>query len=84
MNHALFSAIATALGASLAAASDIPVLPDVLVGIGLGVAVAKLLIWRLERDGDELPSRRARQIEATWIGVGAVVALFLSLVAEVF
>jgi hypothetical protein len=83
MNHALGSALATAAGASLAALSDLPVIPDALIGIGVGAAIGKLLIWRLERDGDELASRRARQIEAVWIAAGLVVAVAISLIVEV-
>ncbi len=68
---------------SLAALNDLPVLPDVLIGVGAGAATAKLLIWRLERRSGDLPARRARQIEAIWIGACAIFAALISTGAEV-
>lgn len=51
------------------------------MGVALGTLAGKLLVWRLERRrGAELAPRRVRQIEATWIAVGAVLGLIASLV----
>lgn len=68
---------------SLAALSDLPVVPDVLIGVGVGTAIAKLLTRRLERRSGELPARRTRQIEAIWIGTLALIAALISTLAEV-
>ena len=69
--------------AGIAALTDLPVLPDALIGVGIGAVVAKLLIWRLERRGTELTSRRTRQIEAVWIGVALLTTLVVSFAVEV-
>jgi len=61
--------------------NDIGVLQDVLVGVALGTLLGKLVAHRLERRaGSELPGRRVRQIETTWILAGAALALTVNVI----
>lgn len=78
---ALLASTAALAGVTAAALKDLTILQDALVGVALGTLAGKLLVWRLERRrGAELAPRRVRQIEATWIAVGAVLGLIASLV----
>jgi hypothetical protein len=44
-----------------------------LIGAGAGSFAGRLIVHRVERRlGKELSARRVRQVEATWIYVGAV------------
>lgn len=67
----------------IAAARDVAIVQNALVGIAIGTVTAKVLIWRYERRWGELSGRRVRQIEALWITIGLLVTVLISLLAEV-
>jgi hypothetical protein len=49
---------------------------DILVGAGLGSVIGRLMVHRAEhRDGEEWTGMRVRQVEASWIAGGIVMAL---------
>ncbi len=77
----LAAILATGATAS-ASLKDLTILGNLLIGIGLGTAVGKTLVWRQERRrGRELAGRRQRHIEMVWIMIGAVAALAFSALA---
>ena len=60
----------------------VPVLTDLLIGVGVGTLVGKLVVWWREREGAELPARRQRQIELAWIATMAAGAVLVHLAVE--
>lgn len=65
-------------GASLLAVFEsIPIVPDTLAGAGAGGVIAAFVIYRAERDGDELSARRSRQIAVRWSGAGMLISLVI-------
>lgn len=63
----------------LAVLDELTLLTDALIGVGIGIIVARLLIYRLERRHGELPGKRVRQLETTWtlIGIGGAILIYI-------
>lgn len=70
---AMLGAVIAAGAMASASLKDLTILQNLLVGIGLGTLIGKVLVWRQERRRRrELAARRVRQIETLWMVIGAL------------